>query len=74
MSLSSIAATGKRAARRYGYYHRSFPLKVTKAKHLKTHSHNPKMNGERLQIGPRGVPPISICVRGSFFFFQFQVE
>ncbi len=24
---------------------------------------NPKMNGERLHIGPRGVPPISICVK-----------
>jgi len=24
---------------------------------------NPKLNGERLHIGPRGVPPISICVK-----------
>jgi len=59
MSVSSAAAAvGKRAAR-YGGYRSSVG---TKTKLNRQHC-NPKMNGERLHIGPRGVPPISICVK-----------
>jgi hypothetical protein len=69
MTLSNIAASASRRAARYGYRnHRPLPLVPTLTRHNELngiHS-NPKMNGERTVIGPRGVPPISICVKGPF--------
>jgi len=60
MTLTTIAAAaGKRAPRyRYGHHRSSVGMTKRKGRH-----YNPKMNGTRLHIGPRGVPPISICVK-----------
>mmetsp|Transcript_24309 Transcript_24309/g.37152 ORF Transcript_24309/g.37152 Transcript_24309/m.37152 type:complete len:254 (+) Transcript_24309:86-847(+) len=60
MTLASIAASVAKRAPRYGYHRSSVG---TKKKLLNGAHYNPKMNGERTHIGPRGVPPISICVK-----------
>jgi hypothetical protein len=69
MTLSNIAASAGKRAARYGYRnHRPLVPLYGSPRHNELngiHS-NPKMNGERTVIGPRGVPPISICVKGPF--------
>lgn len=60
MTLTTIAAAASKRAPRYSYGHHRSSIGRTKKK---ARHFNPKMNGERLQIGPRGVPPISVCVK-----------
>ena len=65
MTLSNIAATAGKRAARYGYRnHRPLVPTLTPRHNELNGISNPKMNGERTVIGPRGVPPISICVKG----------
>ena len=64
MTLSNIAATAGKRAARYGY--RNHRPIVPRHNELNGIHSNPKMNGERMVIGTRGVPPISICVKGPF--------
>ena len=67
MTLSNVAASASRRAARYGYRnHRPLVPTLTRHNELNGIHSNPKMNGERTVIGPRGVPPISICVKGPF--------
>ena len=66
MTLSNIAATAGKRAARYGYRnHRHLVPTLKRHDELNGIHSNPKMNGERTVIGPRGVPPISICVKGT---------
>ena len=66
MTLSNIAATAGKRAVRYGYRNHRPIVPLTRHNELNGIHSNPKMNGERTVIGPRGVPPISICVKGPF--------
>jgi hypothetical protein len=64
MTLSNIAASAGKRAARYGYRNHRPLVPLTRHNELNGIHSNPKMNGERTVIGPRGVPPISICVKG----------
>lgn len=60
MTLANIAAAFGKRAPRYGY-HRSSTIGTKKKQNGRLYKS--KMNGQQMQIGPRGVPPISICVK-----------
>ena len=63
MSLSSLASVGRAGLIRKGV------ASAGRCASPRIHHHSPRghIHKSKHKIGPRGVPPISICVEGRFF-------